>query len=634
MTTIIRYSAVACTVLFIGFLFLAVTENTSVSFVDSDEDCYACHEDKDLTADRDGKKVSMFIDKKKADASAHGGVECRDCHINYNPDDIPHTKSPAKVDCQSCHDDLKGIQQSVHAKVECAGCHKPHEIKTVKQMKESGNDECYDCHNRKGVKQFTNSIHDKNGVKCEDCHKAGHGIVKVNKSNEQAVCGKCHSKSKMALANSVHSTAMSQTGGRGPTCTDCHGSHAILSSKISIESEGCLKCHLNEKMFPGEEKGSAKFVSRYKTSVHASITKNDVEAAGCVDCHGDHMVHEADNPQASTLRARQMETCGKCHSDVVSKFRRSKHGQELANGNKDAPTCTDCHGEHDIKSTFSANELSKINLVDKCLNCHKDGKITHKTYLGEEELITGYKESEHYKALQEGNLNAPTCSDCHGAHEMENAASVDSKLSKRNLAKTCGQANCHGKELDEYVGSIHETGITIKGNYDSPTCNDCHGNHVISKKDIDDKLEKSKGVIRMCSNCHASLEIIERNDLPTKIFESYKESFHGLATRGGMQEAANCESCHGNHNIRPSTDSLSTVFKSNLPQTCGNCHPGATQAFFTTKIHIEDARKDSPFVYVVTVFYITLIIGLIGFMLLHNILDYRRKIQLKKSDGI
>lgn len=634
MNSILRYIAVTATVMFLGFLMIALSENHTMSFVDSDDDCYACHEDKDLTAEIDGKKVSMYVDKSKFSASAHDGVECRDCHVNYNPDEVPHTKTKTTVNCQTCHDDLKGMGESVHAKVECSGCHNGHETKTAVQMKQTASEDCLQCHTKKGVKQFINSIHDKKNIECDDCHKAGHQVVKITKATEQSVCGKCHSKNKMSLSNSVHNTALSPTNLRGPSCTDCHGSHGILTSKVSIESEGCLNCHLNEKMFPGEEKGSAKFVAQYRTSVHASITKNDVEAAGCVDCHGDHMVQNADNPQASTMRARQMETCGKCHSDVVSKFRRSKHGQELEKGNKDAPTCTDCHGEHDIKTTFSANEFSKVNLVDKCLDCHKDGKITHKTYLGEEELITGYKESQHYKALVEGNLDAPTCSNCHGAHEMESAANVDSKISKRNLEKTCGQDGCHAKELKEYVGSVHEVAITIKGNKDSPSCNDCHGNHVISKKDTTDKLAASKGVIKLCSGCHASLEIIERNDLPTKVTESYRESFHGLATRGGLREAANCESCHGSHNIRPSTDSLSSIYKANLPQTCGSCHPGATQAFFTTKIHMENPREDSPVVFIVTVIYVVLIFGLIGFMILHNILDYRKKIQLKKADGI
>ncbi|MBK7252843.1 MAG: hypothetical protein IPI04_02725 [Ignavibacteria bacterium] len=82
----------------------------------------------------------------------------------------------------------------------------------------------------------------------------------------------------MAFKNSIHHTVMKGGNKNSPVCTDCHGSHEILSSKISIESEGCLNCHLNEKLFPGEEKGSAKFVAQYKTSIHGLLKKGDNEA--------------------------------------------------------------------------------------------------------------------------------------------------------------------------------------------------------------------------------------------------------------------------------------------------------------------------------------------------------------------
>ncbi|MEZ4824039.1 MAG: hypothetical protein R2942_17185, partial [Ignavibacteria bacterium] len=375
---------------------------------------------------------------------------------------------------------------------------------------------------------------------------------------------------------------------------------------------------------------SAKFVAEYKTSVHASLRKGEHEAAGCVDCHGDHMIQNPDDPKSATKRARQIETCGKCHSEVVEKFNKSKHGEELMKGNKDAPACTDCHGEHGIQSTLLSDDFSKLNIADKCLSCHKDGKIPHKNYKGEEELITGYENSVHYQALKEGNNDAPTCSNCHGAHEMTPYNDPASKINKMNIANTCGESGCHVKQLEEYTGSIHQTGV-LEGNKDAPTCNNCHGNHGILTKNIDNKLQKSNDLINLCSNCHASVEMIERNQLPTKVSESYKESFHGLATRGGLKEAANCESCHGNHNIRASKDSLSSINKKNLPETCGQCHPGASEILISSKIHLTNIKEDSPWTYWVTRFYLVLIFGIIGFMLIHNFLDYRKKKMLKKK---
>lgn len=593
------------------------------------ETCMSCHEDKDLAMEKNGKKISLFVDKEHYLKSVHGTADCEDCHLKYNAEEIPHTKTSQSVDCKSCHDDLEGLETSVHSSVNCIECHSKHDIKPVKELKSSN---CMSCHKNKNVAAFSTSVHAKNNVSCDGCHESGHSAMKISRKNVVSLCGKCHSETKMKFKGSIHQTVLKDGVTDAPVCTDCHGAHKILTSKFSIESEGCLKCHLDENKFPGEERGSAKFVAKYKTSIHASIRKGEIEAAGCVDCHGNHMIQNPDDPKSSTSRALLMETCGKCHSDVVQNFRKSKHGQELLKNNEKAPTCITCHGEHDIKSVLLTDEFSKIKIADRCLECHKDGKIPHKNYKGEEELISGYKKSVHYEALQKGELRAPTCSDCHGAHEMEKADNPDSKISRKNIANTCGSSECHGDQYVKYRGSIHETGVS-KGNNDAPACNNCHGNHGIITKQNADTLAKSRDLIQLCSNCHASVEMIERNDLPTKVSETYKESFHGLATRGGLKEAANCESCHGYHNVRPSNDSLSTINKKNLPQTCGKCHPGAEQILFTSKIHLEDTETDSPWVYWITRFYIFLIFSLIGYMTLHNLLDYRKKkIAVKENE--
>lgn len=609
---------------------LILSGDISQSTSKKSDECLSCHEDSELSYEKNGKKISLYINEKLYKKSVHEGNECEDCHLGYNPEEIPHSKSNEKVKCNNCHENLKGIEKSVHNNVDCYECHTKHEVIPAKELQKKQTENCLSCHKNKNIQQFSSSVHAKNNIGCNGCHKGGHETVNIQKSEVSNVCGKCHNENKMAFKNSIHHTVLKSGNANAPVCTDCHGAHQILTSKISIESEGCLNCHLNQKLFPGDAKGSASFVAKYKTSVHASLEKGQAEAAGCVDCHGDHMIQNPENPKSSTRVARQIETCGKCHKDITDKFKKSKHGQELLKGNDKAPACSDCHGEHDIKSTLLSDEFSKLNLADKCLSCHKEGKIPHKNFQGEEELITGYQKSVHYNALRKGDQNAPTCSDCHGAHEMETADNPDSRISKKNIASTCGQSNCHGDQLKDYSGSIHQIGVS-ENNKDAPTCNNCHGNHGIISKDIDNKLEKSNDLIKLCSNCHASVELVKRNELPTKVSETYKESFHGLATRGGLKEAANCESCHGNHNVRPSKDSLSTINKKNLPQTCGKCHPGANEILITTKIHIADEKTDSPWVYLISRFYLFLIFGLIGFMIIHNVLDYKKKRKLNKA---
>jgi hypothetical protein len=76
--------------------------------------------------------------------------------------------------------------------------------------------------------------------------------------------------------------------------------------------------------------------------------------------------------------------------------------------------------------------------------------------------------------------------------------------------------------------------------------------------------------------------------VPGNRVTSYFDSYHGLAAEGGSVVAANCSSCHGVHDILPSSDPRSTINKANLDATCGKCHKGVTQKFTLTRVHMED----------------------------------------------
>ena len=54
--------------------------------------------------------------------------------------------------------------------------------------------------------------------------------------------------------------------------------------------------------------------------------------------------------------------------------------------------------------------------------------------------------------------------------------------------------------------------------------------------------------------------------VPGQRVSSYMDSYHGLATEGGSVVAANCSSCHGVHDILPSSDPRSSINHANLHQ--------------------------------------------------------------------
>jgi len=97
--------------------------------------------------------------------------------------------------------------------------------------------------------------------------------------------------------------------------------------------------------------------------------------------------------------------------------------------------------------------------------------------------------------------------------------------------------------------------------------------------------------------------------------------------RSGSKIVANCASCHGIHNIRRSTDPLSTINAKNLPQTCGACHPGAGQHFAIGPVHSGSLTStEHASVKWIRIAYWLIIPMTIGFMLLHNGLDFFSKL--------
>src|SRR4029079_18238142 len=123
--------------------------------------------------------------------------------------------------------------------------------------------------------------------------------------------------------------------------------------------------------------------------------------------------------------------------------------------------------------------------------------------------------------------------------------------------------------------SVHGK-ATAQGRREAPTCTDCHFEHKIQALKNSSSLKIS---VEVCSKCHASERMNTKYNLPSDRVRTFFESYHGLAAQYGSTLAANCGSCHGYHKVLPSSDPQSTIHKDHLVETCGKCHPGATDNF-------------------------------------------------------
>ena len=422
-------------------------------------------------------------------------------------------------------------------------------------------------------------------------------------------------------------------------CLTCHGQAGMKSEKgksISIDPAkhaasvhgilGCTDCHTDIKDFPHPAKRAkvqcatchADEASHLSASIHGAV---DVS---CQSCHGDP--HEV-APAAGTAPAR----CAQCHAGELKEFSQSIHGQAAAKGDPDAPSCVSCHGPvHQIQTASdAASRVAKRNLPDTCASCHSNPQFLSRHKIPFAHPVELYKQSVHGRAIAGGNEAAATCSDCHGSHGILPPQDARSKVSHWNIPTTCGQ--CHTDISKTYLESVH--GQAMKnGVAAAPVCSDCHGEHLIlAPKEPGSLVNAARVSMVTCGRCHNDERLALRYNLPIDRVPSYADSYHGLAARGGSQSVANCASCHGVHNIFPSNDPRSTVNAANLGKTCGACHAGAGSRFVIGAVHVRTTTgPNHPVVQWIRWTYLALIPMTLGFMILHNLVDFLAKMKRRR----
>lgn len=384
-----------------------------------------------------------------------------------------------------------------------------------------------------------------------------------------------------------------------------------------LKNEDCLACHSDATL---TKDVNGKKVSLYvdegklKHSIHATMFT-------CVDCHKDvkSLVHET---------PPQKIRCVQCHADAMEAYSLSTHAKASKSGKTPAANCEDCHGGvHEILAADDAKSpVNHANIPETCGRCHGQKFLMESNGVSAQPFIS-YQESVHGRATEHGSTKAAVCTDCHGSHKILAANEDQSSIAKFNVPATCGK--CHTAVEQTFNQSIHGQAIA-RGNGQSPVCTDCHGIHSIkAHKDPNSPVSEQNLSKDTCARCHEGVRLAREFGLPGNRVSSYMDSYHGLAAEGGSVVAANCSSCHGVHNILPSSDPHSTINKANLDATCGKCHKGATRKFTLTRVHLEDGVHPHDIGSIVTrwvrLIYVVLILGVIGAMFLHNVILWRSK---------
>ncbi len=255
-------------------------------------------------------------------------------------------------------------------------------------------------------------------------------------------------------------------------------------------------------------------------------------------------------------------SCVDCHADMWEEMKDSVHSQQQI-------TCHRCHGGDPTKAdqdAAKAPETGYIGVPEKkqimqiCGGCHADVEVMNFYGIRTDQLAQ-YKTSQHGKSLLEGNSRVAVCSDCHGYHDVLSVSDPNSTVYALNLPKTCNK--CHGNEK-------------IMNHYDLPTDifekykNSVHGRALFEKKDTGvancASCHGSHGAVppgvkdigATCGKCHVN----EKNN--------FLESVHAKVVEQG--KFSECVSCHSNHEVAPANVAM-------YDHVCAQCHQPQSPAF-------------------------------------------------------
>lgn len=486
----LAWLGLACAVIVLALLWARpAAAQDSLSNPAPDAACKLCHVGKDETlALPSGEALDLGVDLAVLDQSVHGThaaapVYCTDCHRSRQRYQYPHAPSPVQTEAEFAADVAQNCQQC-HTSAEL---HNPGHLQATDK---SNLPNCVDCHGGHAVEPASTLAGDPIGT-CQSCHQS-YADERVQSVHEEVVanlgpdqsCQTCHASTPQSPDNqcrTCHSLlerelvlASGDTVSLKVDPTDIensmHGFQVI--SGVQYTPLRCMDCHKDQEFYgfphPAVDAETrrnltielqqicqdchADIYDRVADGVHAQhIAEGILEAATCADCHGNHAVHDPDEP-----RERVSQTCGQCHSTINEQYGASVHGAALlGEHNPDVPVCTDCHGVHNIEDpTTAAFRLSSPNT---CGHCHANSELMARYGISTDVFDTyvadfhGTTVTIFERQSPDAETNKAVCYDCHGIHNILPATDEHSQVIKENLLATCRQ--CHPDATENFPDS-------------------------------------------------------------------------------------------------------------------------------------------------------------------------------------
>jgi predicted CXXCH cytochrome family protein len=502
----------------------------------SAEDCLACHGDAEMTATRDGREISAYVDGEAFAKSVHGDFACVDCHEDLADQGDGHDDVVKPVPCSSCHDaEAAAAARGIHSRTRAG----------------------------------------KPAAACAACH----GSHAIRPPAEKPVdCAACHGTTARQQRASLHGQAAARGDRLAPTCLTCHGSHEIKSRRdptspvavmnVPLLCGGCHKEGTEVSAFRDIPQDA--ILEHYVDSIHGEglFSKGLTVTAVCTSCHTAHNILPHTDAASSIAQRNVVRTCMQCHGQIEQVHRKVIEGRLWEAEPHKVPVCVECHQPHSVRKVFYSAGLANGD----CLKCHGRPDLAVER---DGQRVSLFVDAERYATSRHRNT---ACAQCHTEVAPSQTRGCETVRSKADCSV------CHADQVGAYQRSIHGK-LAAQEDRDAPVCQDCHEPHATQGKASPASPTFARNVPQLCARCHrigekAAVRI--HAEVPD-IVASYADSVHGRGLMlSGLVVTATCVNCHSSHMELPPSDPASTVNRANLPRTCGTCHHGIAEQFATS----------------------------------------------------
>ena len=343
----------------------------------------------------------------------------------------------------------------------------------------------------------------------------------------------------------------------------------------------CLRCHGSREFLE-----QAVPLGQFRISLVVLRDSGAGSAHGslaCVRCHVGALKFPHGSEAATPI------ACTSCHAAVDAILHASVHG-----AGRGAATCTSCHGAHQVRTAgWLRTAAGRAAINRSCAACHP------------------------------GQLPSPAdvhaavagCTDCHGGHAIRPVRDPATRSVPLAMARRC--AGCHRVESGRYWADVHGQGAlrdaasaVALGRDTSATCVDCHRGHAV-RNPADSAAHFA--FAETCTHCHPAYGA------------TFRENYHGQATRVGSAQAALCANCHTAHAIYPASDPRSSVSAARRLATCRRCHSTASGRFADYRPHADPTSPArNPGLFALWLAMVVLLAGVTAVYLVHAVLVTRR----------